>query len=315
VLSPLGLQTLILLSDKAVTLQPGESKVITIDFLARENTAPDLYLGSIKVKGVQIEKELLLAIEVKSKTALFDVIAEIPSTYLYVLPGEQLVANINLLSFGKPQRIDGTLEYIIKDSSGNIILSKNESVALETRASFIKSFEIPADLAYGVYILHVKLTYDRQAASSSAFFTVGKPPVSVLTPSAVYAIIALAALALALLAWYLIPRLLLLLRGENLYSLNKSLDRKTIGKTGGKFYIKKNYKKTNVYIESRHKKGYLYIEGFKKDEKMTPVGILAKNVIRIFFRSINKESINKEDYRVLKEIDGARVSDTKVFVK
>jgi len=147
-----------------------------LDFLARENTIPDLYMGKIIIKGDGIEKEVLIAIEVETKKPLFDVRVEIPRKFLYVIPGEELFAEIELYNLGETGRIDVNLEYFIKDDEESIIVSEQETLAVETRTNFIKKFEIPEDIKFGKYIFYVKVTYDEEVASASAWFSVGKKP-------------------------------------------------------------------------------------------------------------------------------------------
>ena len=164
------------ISETEFYLNADESKVIILDFLARENTIPDLYMGKIIIKGDGIEKEVLIAIEVETKKPLFDVKVEIPRKFLYVIPGEELFAEIELYNLGGTGRIDVNLEYFIKDDEESIIVSEQETLAVETRTNFIKKFEIPEDIKFGKYIFYVKVTYDEEVASASAWFSVGKKP-------------------------------------------------------------------------------------------------------------------------------------------
>ena len=157
-------------------LEAGESKIIILDFLAKENTIPDLYIGTLIIKGGGIEKEILIAIEVETEKPLFDVRVKIPNRFLYVLPGEDLQAKIELFNLGATGSIDIDMDYSIKDSEGNDILSEHETITIETRMNFMKSFKIPENAKYEKYILYVKATYNQDVASSSAWFNVGEKP-------------------------------------------------------------------------------------------------------------------------------------------
>ncbi len=121
-------------------------------------------------------EKILIAIEVESKEALFDVKAEISEKNLYVLPREELLAEIELYNLGGIGKIDVNLEYIIKNEQNEVIIFDIETVAVETQANFLKKFEIPDDIKLGKYIFYVKATYNGKTASASAWFSVGKIP-------------------------------------------------------------------------------------------------------------------------------------------
>ena len=169
-----AIQDLIKISESEFELNAGQSKTIGLDFIARADTIPDLYMGNLIITGGNTKKEILMAIEVESAKPLFDVEVEIPRTFLHILPGEELFANIRLYSLGKQGRVDVKLEYEIKDESGKRIIHDQETRAVETETNFMQSFEIPKDAKYGDYVLYIKATYDHQSASSSAFFSVGE---------------------------------------------------------------------------------------------------------------------------------------------
>jgi hypothetical protein len=105
------------------------------------------------------------------KSAIFDIIITIPNDYKIVNPGDQLLATIKLVNLGSAGRIDVSLDYWIADSEQNILLENKETVAVETQASFVKTFVIPADAKSGQYSLNAKLTYSetKQATAGDSF--------------------------------------------------------------------------------------------------------------------------------------------------
>ena len=126
------------------------------------------------VKADSIEKEILIAIEVESKKPLFDVKVEIPEQFLYVLPGEEILANIKLFRIEGKEKVDVKVEYVVKNEQGETILSEEETRAVETETSFVKAFSLPQNIKYGTYIFYVKAVYNGEVASSSAQFSVEK---------------------------------------------------------------------------------------------------------------------------------------------
>ena len=155
-------------------LEKGESKIITFDFIAGEDAIPDMYLGKVLVLVEGVEKEILIAVEIESKKALFDVGVRVPRKFLYVLPGDELLTEVELYNLGEEKRVDVVLEYFIRDFEGNVIVSEEETLAVETRTSFIKTFEIPENIKRGRYLFYTRIIYDEQLASASAWFNVGR---------------------------------------------------------------------------------------------------------------------------------------------
>lgn len=105
------------------------------------------------------------------KEPLFDIQVTIPSQYQKIFAGEELLASIRLVNLAGPGRVDVYLDYWIKDSEENIILKKKETVAVETQASFVRTFKVPETGAPGIYHLFVKLIYgeDKEASASQTF--------------------------------------------------------------------------------------------------------------------------------------------------
>lgn len=163
---------LIFIKESEFNLSPGESKEVSIDLIAREDTRPTLYLGKIIVNGGNEQNEILVAINVESKGALLDVRAEIPLRYQKIQPGEELLTNINMFNLGISKRADINIKYVVTDFNGNTITTKNETLAIETQTSFVTSIDIPLNTPYGKYVLYVEATYDGKVAGATANFEV-----------------------------------------------------------------------------------------------------------------------------------------------
>jgi hypothetical protein len=80
-----------------------------------------------------------------------------------VAPGEFLPITVKLTNFGSAQRVDVTITYQILNQTGAAVLtSTDETVAVETTASFVKIIQIPYDLAPGTYIAESSIFYQGQ---------------------------------------------------------------------------------------------------------------------------------------------------------
>ena len=171
-ISPYKIEKFLKLETEKVILGPGASYTLFVDVLAEGETIPNLYIGKIIVSGGGITKEVLLAIEIVSKNPLMDVKVEIPDRFLHVKGGENIVASLLLYNLGRTNRIDAVIDYQIRNSEDVIVYTEQETIAVETQTSFLKTLKIPKSLPPGSYNLYVRATYGEQVASASAWFVV-----------------------------------------------------------------------------------------------------------------------------------------------
>lgn len=104
-----------------------------------------------------------------------DIVITIPDSYSKIEPGEELLASIKLLNIGSKRRIDVILNYEIKNN-GETLIEKSETVAVETQANFVRTFDIPKDAPEGAYKLYAKLIYSdgTEASAESSFQVISK---------------------------------------------------------------------------------------------------------------------------------------------
>lgn len=167
-----GLEDYILLSDKFVILDQIKEKAMYINFVALAEQEPKTYTGRVIVKTARIKKEILIVMEVKQREALFDVSVEIPEEFKEVFPGGKVLAEINLFNIGKIGMVDTVVTYYIKDPSSNLIIQEHETVGVETKVGFTKSFVIPRTAMLGAYTCWVRLRYGGASATGEATFLV-----------------------------------------------------------------------------------------------------------------------------------------------
>ena len=94
------------------------------------------------------------------------------ATVSTVAPGDSLSFNVELINMGAIKRYDVSLLHQIFDSAGREITSKQEAMAIETRASAINSINIPANIDAGRYRLKTTAYYDTKTAESFFMFDV-----------------------------------------------------------------------------------------------------------------------------------------------
>lgn len=164
-----SIQSFIKLSDDSFTLNPSESKTISIDVIATDTVTPNLYVGKLTLTAGGPEVDVFTAINVESKNPLLDVAINLPNTQ--IAPGETMLTGITLYNLGSSFG-DVALEYLVEDDSGNVILNQTDTVAIQTQTSFIKNLIIPNDAPLGHYTLYVRAVYTGKIASASTGFDI-----------------------------------------------------------------------------------------------------------------------------------------------
>lgn len=87
-----------------------------------------------------------------------------------VAPGELLPLSVKLTNFGNRNRVDVTITYKITDAEGTAIYSAEETVAVETTATFVKTIQIPFETVPGRYIAKSSIVYSGQVAPATTEF-------------------------------------------------------------------------------------------------------------------------------------------------
>lgn len=87
-----------------------------------------------------------------------------------VAPGELLPISVKLSNFGSNNRVDVLVTYGIFASNGNEIYSTNETVAVETTASFVKTIQIPFSASPGIYTAKTSIVYQGQLVPATTQF-------------------------------------------------------------------------------------------------------------------------------------------------
>ncbi|MBN4049167.1 hypothetical protein JYT91_00970 [archaeon AH-315-M20] len=171
------LEEFVSLSDTSITLEPQETKVITLKFIGK---LVGVYSGKLLVKGDGVSESVNIIVEVESKEILFDIVLDLIKTKIGI--GDDLNVKISLINLGVPGRVNVSLFYTIKDLNNNIVLKETETTEIETQKEFIKTFKLPSDIAIGDYLISTELRYANATAISSALFEITKRPIKIELP-------------------------------------------------------------------------------------------------------------------------------------
>ncbi len=196
----LGLSDIIKTEDR-ILLRGNEERVLTLDMGAINK---GLLTGKLIIIAGSYRKEIPIVLNVKSENFLFDAGLSISDKQRIITAGEKLLVQINLLQVGPKEKVDVTVNYAIKDFSGDVYLEDSETFSVLEEKDLIKSFPTN-NLLPGEYIVGIEVIYPGAFANSSALFTVEEKKVAKSSRIVTFLII-LAFVGFIVVIWALIKR-------------------------------------------------------------------------------------------------------------
>jgi len=195
-----NLDLMVIVPETLFVLGPGEVKEMRVIFVALSETG--IFTGRLYVSG----RTVSVTLNVKSKLLLFDSnIIVINKDYL-VKQGDKLRTSVTLIPMGDPERLDVTLNYVIKDYNGKMYLTRSETVLVEEQVNFRRDFDT-GFLPIGEYIVGLELIYPNGVAPSSAHFEVVPKGPTTLFGKIVFFLVNAILIVLILLIFVIIMRL------------------------------------------------------------------------------------------------------------
>lgn len=175
-----------------------------------------LYNGSIYIDKARVPVRL----NVQEKLLLFDSNIIVLNKDYLVPQGEKLRTSVTLIPIGDKERLDVTLNYVIKDYDNKVYLTRSETVLVEEQVNFKRSFDTGV-LPLGPYIVGLELIYPNGVAPSSAHFEVIEGRQSTLFGRLVFFLINLILIILIiiilLIIWRTIKQLIIKRKEEEKY--------------------------------------------------------------------------------------------------
>jgi len=159
------LNKMVILEDSLVTIAPGETKELEVIFVASDEVG--IFTGKIFIDGYDV----LVTLNVKTKLLLFDSNIVVLNRNYKISQGKELRTKVGLIPMGDEERLDVTLNYVIKDYEGKVYLTQSETVLVEHEMDFKRNFETGM-LPLGDYIIGLELVYPGGVAPSSAHFEI-----------------------------------------------------------------------------------------------------------------------------------------------
>jgi len=158
----------IILGNTSLTIVPGETVNLDVIFVALTQTG--IFTGKIVIGN----EEVLITLNIRTKLILFDSNIVVLNENFQVPQGEKLKTLVTLVPLGDPERLDVTLNFVIKDYNNKIYLTKSETLLVEKQMELNRNFDT-GFLPLGDYIIGLELIYPNGVAPSSAHFQVTSP--------------------------------------------------------------------------------------------------------------------------------------------
>ncbi len=163
----------VVLSETNISIMPGRSKEITIDFSAPERTIPGQYFGYITVKSDKTNKSLPVVLDIQAIDLEFDLILNLSEGYELVKPGKNVKANISIENLKDLKEINASLYYAIKDFEGKVYNFSEEEVTFFYNLLLEKELQVPDTTPEGKYLFYARLSDSDNIAIDSVSFEVG----------------------------------------------------------------------------------------------------------------------------------------------
>jgi len=205
-------------------IKPDEEKNIPIIFTIEKNREPNLYIKKIIVKSGSVQEVIRAIIKVDSIEKRFDINLEIPSEFLSIEPGQDLMANIEITSIFDEDLINVDVTYMIKDMDNNILFEEKEVVPVLKKVNFVKKITTPFDIKEGTYNFYVNAEYQDGIDSDNVLFNISKKeieePLREKSTALTILIIILVSISIFLLLFYIQFKRTRLMRNLNKLSKN-----------------------------------------------------------------------------------------------
>ena len=172
-----GVSHLANIVDKEFAIKPGQTKIVRINFTSFDKNAnveqePGVYIGKVIAKAGSYQKEIPLIVEIESKNVLFDMNLNPVARDRSIVQGDSTTFEIRVFNLQSIESYNVGMEFFVKDTNGNTIVSEKESVVVQTQASFFKTLKIPEKLKTGNYVFVAQASLGKSVGTASYLFEI-----------------------------------------------------------------------------------------------------------------------------------------------
>jgi hypothetical protein len=167
------LSDMIIISNKTITLLPGQTITLPVKIMIKEDSAPMIYSNIVYLRGTTgVLGHFNVILDVSSKNALFNVFVTIPEQFKTVAPGSDFAAKVDLFNLGDKETVNINLTYNVLDMGNNILLSSTDTTTVYKNKTITKEITLLKNLKDGQYVFQVRGEYESKLVSASALFFV-----------------------------------------------------------------------------------------------------------------------------------------------
>ncbi|MBI3623583.1 hypothetical protein HY212_05915 [Candidatus Pacearchaeota archaeon] len=163
-----------IIDEMEISLGPGESKSIDVNFFSLNTFPPGIYVGKINIFEGNKKDSIVTIVEIKPKVALFDVGVKILKKDKIFSQGDEISTVIDLTNIGlRGTAVDVELSLSIVDLNKDLIKEySKETLAIKDEITLNKKLQLPETMVDGTYLLVADLKYQNVSASSYDSFDV-----------------------------------------------------------------------------------------------------------------------------------------------
>jgi len=157
----------------SLALDEKETQTIQLNFFMPPDLKEGIFTGKITVSSGLTERTIPVIIEVQAEKPIFDIVVEVLDDYKELLQGEEVMAQITVFNLGMPGKlVDVHVNYGVKDLNENIIISRDETLAVSTQTSIIRNLALPGTMTVGTYVFFAQITYNGVIGTGTDSFNV-----------------------------------------------------------------------------------------------------------------------------------------------
>lgn len=150
----------------------GESANVPLIF--GENLSEGIYVGNFILSSEDGDSTLVpVILGVKSKKVLFDVGTSVSPQFSVVVPGDRVVADLQLYNLGSLSD-EVNLSYGVIDMNGTRFSLDSQIVSVANKISFTKEIYLPKTIPEGDYVFYASVRNGDSFGLSSFLFTISK---------------------------------------------------------------------------------------------------------------------------------------------
>ncbi len=155
-------------AESLVVIEKRKQIPLALNLISNET---GVFTGTLLVRSDSSVVKLPVVAEVETAEKLADIKIDASARFKEAFAGEQIAAQLSVYNFIGEKK-DFAVRYTILDMHNNKISEDEETISVLDKSEFAKSFELPAYLKEGDYILAAEVRYGNSAGTSSFLFNV-----------------------------------------------------------------------------------------------------------------------------------------------